>query len=78
MTADRTFRSYACQHEGCTSVADAPMLHDHIWAKVGSPTDLYCLEHTEQRLGREVEPHDLNESPGNTYAKTFARRHHFL
>jgi hypothetical protein len=64
-----------CQAEGCSEIADAPMLIDDVWAQVAAPDQNLCIRHVEARLGREIVPADLQWAhPLNAFAILLYRR----
>lgn len=58
----------------CRKVPDCPQVKDDVWAQIGQPDDLLCLEHAEEALGRHIVPEDLASCPANSYALELAKR----
>jgi hypothetical protein len=58
----------------CHRPPDCPQLKDDVWALIGKPDELLCLQHAEEKLGRHIAPEDLSECPANTYALALAER----
>lgn len=60
-------RHFVCDHPDCENKPDCPMLHEELWWSISHERGLLCIEHTEQRLGRQLTIEDLSDCVGNAF-----------